>query len=175
VERLRIRSWSTPETALCLVVDRSGSMGGKPLAAAAIAAAAVALRNPNNYSVIAFGKDVVAIKGQATDKPSERVVTDLLSLRGHGTTDLAGALRAAGAQLGRTNASRKIAILLSDCRPTVDGDVAAAAAALGELVIIAPEQDSDEAFRFAGERGARIATVAGPSLVVEALAAVLER
>jgi hypothetical protein len=41
-ERLRIRSWSTPDTALCLVVDRSGSMGGKPLATAAIAAGAIA-------------------------------------------------------------------------------------------------------------------------------------
>ena len=44
-DRLRIRSWSTPDTALCLVVDRSGSMGGRPLATAAIAAAAVALRS----------------------------------------------------------------------------------------------------------------------------------
>jgi Mg-chelatase subunit ChlD len=174
-ERLRVRSWSTPDTALCLVVDRSGSMGGKPLASAAIAAAAIALRSPNSYSVIAFGKDVVAVKGQSTDKPCERVVTDVLSLRGHGTTDLAGALLAAGVQLGRSNASRKITILLSDCRATVEGDAAAAAAALPELVIVAPEQDSDEAVRFANETGARIATVAGPSRVVEALALVLER
>jgi Mg-chelatase subunit ChlD len=175
VERLRVRSWSTPGTALCLVVDRSGSMGGKPLATAAIAAAAIAMRSPNSYSVIAFGKDVVAIKGQATDKPSEQVVTDVLSLRGHGTTDLAGALRAAGAQLSRSNASRRVAILLSDCRPTVDGDVSGAAAALAELVVVAPEQDCDEAVRFANDCGARIATVAGPSRIVEALAAVLER
>ena len=89
-ERLRIRSWSTPDTALCLLVDRSGSMGGKPLATAAIAAAAVALRSPASYSVLAFGKDVVAVKSQGSDKSSERVVTDVLSLRGHGTTDLAG-------------------------------------------------------------------------------------
>ncbi len=174
-ERLRIRSWSTPDTALCLVVDRSGSMGGKPLATAAIAAAAVALRSPNSYSVIAFGKDVVAIKGQSTDKPSERVVTDVLSLRGHGTTDLTAALRAAGMQLSRSNASRKIAILLSDCRQTVEGDVRAAAAALHELVIVAPAQDCEEAVKLASECGARIATVAGPSRIVEAIASVLER
>ena len=48
---------------------------------------------PTSYSVIAFGKDVVAVKSQDDDKPGERVVTDVLSLRGHGTTDLAGALR----------------------------------------------------------------------------------
>lgn len=173
-EQLRIRSWSTPDTALCLLVDRSGSMGGKPLATAAIAAAAIALRNPRSYSVIAFGKDVVAVKGQRTDKSSERVVTDVLSLRGHGTTDLAGALRAAGEQLSRSTAGRKIAILLSDCRANVEGDVHAAAAALDELVIVAPEQDCDEAVRFARECSARIATVAGPSRIVEALTSVLD-
>jgi Mg-chelatase subunit ChlD len=175
VERLRIRSWSTPETALCLVIDRSGSMGGKPLATAAIAAAAVALRSPDGYSVVAFGKDVVAVKSQGADKPNEQVVTDVLSLRGHGTTDLAGALRAAGHQLSRSSAARKIVVLLSDCRATVEGDVRAAAAALPELAVIAPEQDSDEARRFANDCGARMATVSGPSRIVEALATVLER
>jgi Mg-chelatase subunit ChlD len=173
-ERLRIRSWSTPDTALCLVVDRSGSMGGKPLATAAVAAATVALRNPSSYSVIAFGKDVVAVKGQRTDKSNERVVTDMLSLRGHGTTDLAGALRAAGEQLARSSAARRIVILLSDCRATVEGDSHAAAAALSELVIVAPDQDCEEAVRFAGQCGARMATVAGPSRVVEALTVVLD-
>ena len=175
VERLRIRAWATPDTALCLVVDRSGSMGGKPLATAAIAAAAVAMRTPRSYSVLAFGNDVIAVKSHDSDKPGERVVTDLLSLRGHGTTDLAGALRAAGEQLSRSRAARKITILLSDCRATVDGDAPAAAAALSELVIVAPDQDCDEAVSFASRCGARIAMVSGPSQIVEALATVLER
>jgi Mg-chelatase subunit ChlD len=174
-ERLRLRSWSTPDTALCLLVDRSGSMGGKPLATAAVAAAAVAMRSPDGYSVLAFGKDVVAVKSHDADKSAERVVTDLLSLRGHGTTDLAGALRAALVQLGRSKAARKIAIVLSDCRPTVEGDVHAAAALLPEVVIVAPAHDSDAAVRFASECGARIATVEGPTDVVGALATVLER
>jgi Mg-chelatase subunit ChlD len=174
-QRLRIRSWSTPDTALCLLVDRSGSMGGKPVATAAVAAAAVAARDPRSYSVLAFGKDVVAVKSQDGDKASAQVITDLLSLRGHGTTDLAGALRAASQQLSRATAARKIAILLSDCRPTVDGDVIGAAAGIPELVVVAPEQDCAEAVSFAQQCGARMATVAGPSQVVEALASVLER
>lgn len=173
-ERLRIRAWSTPATALCLLVDRSGSMGGKPLATAAVAAAAVAMRNPGDYSVLAFGKDVVAVKSQSIDKPGERVVDDVLSLRGHGTTDLAGALRAADEQLTRSSAARKIVILLSDCRSTVEGDVLAAARALPEVVVVAPEHDCEEAVRFAHECGARIATVAGPSHAVEVLVTVLE-
>jgi Mg-chelatase subunit ChlD len=174
-DRLRTRSWSTPDTALCLLVDRSGSMGGRPLATAAIAAAVVAMRQPRSYSVLAFGKDVVVVKSQDADKPSEQVVTDVLSLRGHGTTDLAGALRAAGEQLNRSQAARKIAILLSDCRSTVDGDVGSAAAALPEMVIVAPEHDCDEAIRLANQTGARIATVVGPSRAVEALTTVLDR
>jgi Mg-chelatase subunit ChlD len=174
-ERLRVRSWSTPGTALCLLVDRSGSMGGRPLATAAITAAAVAMRTNGSYSVLAFGKDVVAVKSQDADKQTDVVVGDVLTLRGHGTTDLAGALRAAGAQLGRVRSGRKIVILLSDCRATVSGDVTSAAAALPELVIVAPEHDCEEAMRLAADCGAQIATVTGPSAAVEALATVLDR
>jgi uncharacterized protein with von Willebrand factor type A (vWA) domain len=88
-----------PGTALCLLVDRSGSMGGKPLATAALAAAAVAWRAPVDYSVLAFGKDVVVAKRPGRAKSGEQVVNDVLSLRGFGTTDLAGALQVAGEQL----------------------------------------------------------------------------
>jgi Mg-chelatase subunit ChlD len=173
-QRLRVRGWVRPGTALCLLVDRSGSMGGKPLATAAIAAAAVASRAPDDYSVLAFGKDVVVAKSQDSPKPGGLVVNDLLSLRGYGTTDLAGALRVAGEQLARSRAGRKITVVLSDCRATVEGDPVAAAAALDELVVIAPEGDSDEAQGFATRSGARFTTVAGPSSVAEALMRALD-
>jgi Mg-chelatase subunit ChlD len=175
VERLRVRSWVKPGTALCLLVDRSGSMGGKPLATAAVAAAAVANRAPADYSVLAFGKNVVVAKGQTTPKPSDLVVTDVLSLRGYGTTDLAGALRIAAQQLARSTAGRKVTVVLSDCRSTVDGDPVAAAAALDEVVVIAPESDDEEARAFASQVGARLTTVAGPSEVADALGRVLDR
>ena len=175
VDRLRVRGWVKPATAMCLLVDRSGSMGGKPLATAALAAAAVASRTPQDYSVLAFGKNVVVAKGQLTPKPSDLVVNDVLSLRGFGTTDLAGALRVAGEQLARSRAGRKVTVLLSDCRSTVDGDPVAAAAGLSELVIVAPEADSDEAFAFAALVGARCITVSGPSQVAEALTQALDR
>jgi uncharacterized protein with von Willebrand factor type A (vWA) domain len=164
-----------PQTALCLLVDRSGSMGGKPLATAAVAAAAVATRSPQDYSVLAFGKNVVVAKGQTTPKPSDLVVTDLLALRGYGTTDLAGALHVAAQQLLRSRAGRKVTVVLSDCRSTVDGDPVAAAALLDELVIIAPESDDEEAQVFAAQVGARITTVSGPSQVAEALGRALDR
>jgi Mg-chelatase subunit ChlD len=174
-ERLRVRGWVKPQTALCLLVDRSGSMGGKPLATAAVAAAAVATRSPQDYSVLAFGKNVVVAKGQTTPKPSDLVVTDLLALRGYGTTDLAGALQVAAQQLSRSRAGRKVTVVLSDCRSTVDGDPVAAAGMLDELVIIAPESDDEEAQAFAARVGARITTVSGPSQVAEALGRALDR
>ena len=61
---LRVRAWSKPGTAICLLVDRSGSMGGEPLATAAVAASAVSWRAPEDYSVLSFGKDVIVAKSQ---------------------------------------------------------------------------------------------------------------
>ncbi len=173
-ERLRVRGWTKPGTALCVMVDRSGSMGGQPLATSAVTAAAVACRAPSDYSVLAFGKDIVVAKSQDVDKSTEQVVTDVLTLRGFGTTDLAGALQVANQQLSRSRAGRRIAVLLSDCRATVEGDVEAAARSLDEIVIIAPEDDADEAQLLAARIGARIALVSGPSKIPEALARVLE-
>jgi Mg-chelatase subunit ChlD len=171
---LRIRGWAKPGTALCLMVDRSGSMGGKPLATSAVAAAAVAWRAPADYSVLAFAKDIVVAKSQDVHKDSERVVNDVLTLRGFGTTDVAGALQVAHLQLMRSKAGRRIAVLLSDCRATVEGDVLVAAAALEELLIIAPTGDSDEAEKLAAAVGAKLRTVAGPGEVAAALSSLLD-
>ena len=66
-------------------------------------------------------------------------------------------------------------VLLSDCRSTVDGDPVAAAGALTELVVVAPESDSDEARAFAHQVGARCITISGPSQVASALTQALDR
>lgn len=173
-ERLRVRGWITPSTAIALLVDRSGSMGGKPLATSAVAAAAVASRAPADFSVLSFGKEVIVPKSQDRDRPMEEVIDAVLALRGFGTTDVAAALTAAADQLSRSPAGRRIAVLLSDCRATEPGDVAAAARLLDELVIVAPEGDSEEAEALAAEVGARVTVVAGPSGIPDAFAAVLD-
>lgn len=170
---LRVRDWQRPDTALCLLVDRSGSMGGGPLATSAVACAAIAARAPADYSVVAFGADAVIAKSQDSPKAAEQVATDVLALRGFGTTDLALALRTAGEQLARSRAARQITILLSDCRATVPGDAVGAARALAELVIVAPDGEHDEAEAFATEVGARFTTVTGPTSLSEALGRVL--
>ncbi len=101
------------------------------------------------------------------------IVDGVLALKGHGTTDLAGALAIAGQQLARSNAGRKIVVLLSDCRATEPGDVVVAAAALEELAIVAPEGDDEEAVKLAAQVGATLTTVTGPSTAADALTRVL--
>jgi Mg-chelatase subunit ChlD len=173
-DELRVRGWLRPGTAISLVVDRSGSMGGKPLANSAMAAASIAAREPADYSVLVFGKDVIAAKSQDVNKSGDDVVNTVLALRGFGTTDLAGALNASREQLLRSRASRKITVLLSDCRATVDGDAHAAALSLDELVVIAPLEDDAEARAFADVVGARFTTVSGPSDIPDAMRRVLD-
>ena len=173
-DELRVRRWTKPTTALCLVVDRSGSMGGEPLATAALAAASVASREPDDYSVVMFSNESVVVKSQDAHRTSAEVVDRVLALRGFGTTDLAGALRAARAQLARSNATHKVVVLLSDCRATDREEAAATAAGFDDLLVIAPATDADEARRFAESVGARFATVSGPSDVPGAFAALLD-
>jgi Mg-chelatase subunit ChlD len=165
LDELRALDWHRPSTAWCLLVDRSGSMGGERVATAALAAASVALRNPADHSVLAFSGSVVVVKGQHQDKAPDRVAEGLFVLRGHGTTDLALALESAAEQLGRSQASRKLCVLLSDCRATDEDAALAAARSVDELFVIAPADDDEAARRFAGRVGARFATLDGPASV----------
>lgn len=173
-DQLRVREWSKPTTALCLVVDRSGSMGGEPLATAALAAASVASREPDDYSVVMFSNESVVVKSQDAYRTPADVVDRVLSLRGFGTTDLAGALRAAQVQLERSTASHKVVVLLSDCRAMDKEGAATAAANFDDLLVVAPSADADDARSFAETVGARFATVSGPSDVPEAFARLLD-
>jgi hypothetical protein len=84
------------------------------------------------------------------------------------------ALRTASAQLARSSAPRKVCVLLSDCRANVPGDVEAAARALDELWILAPDGEHEEAAALADAVGARFATLRGPSEVPEAFARLLD-
>jgi Mg-chelatase subunit ChlD len=173
VDGLRQRNWSRPATAICLLVDRSGSTTGQPLATNAVAAAAVAWRNPDDFSVVSFARQAIVVKAQGVHRPVVDIVEAVLALRGFGTTDLAAAIDAARRQLERSHAARKITVLLSDCRATEPGDAAGTAGALDELVVIAPAADADEARAFSGRTGARLATVGGPSDVPGAIAELL--
>ncbi len=166
-------TWERPDTAVCLLVDRSGSMHGARLAAAALAAATVALRAPLDCSVVAFAEQSIVLSSQGAARDPDAIVADLLRLRGFGVTDLGLALRAARDQLARSVAGRRLTVLLSDCRTTAGGDPTPDAMALDELAIIAPAGDDDDAIALAEAVGARWSTVAGPGDIVDALRSAL--
>jgi len=170
---LRGVAWARRSTAICLLVDRSGSMGGSRVLAAALAAAAVAQRTDDDYSVIAFADDAVVVKGQAEERRAEAVVDDLLALVGYGMTDVALALRTARAELARSTAGRRVAVLLSDCRSTNGDDPLAEAAGLDEVHVLAPAGETDEAERLARAGGGRCVELAGPLDVPAALSALM--
>ena len=174
LDELRGTEWGRPSVALCLLVDRSGSVGGQRLAAAALAASAVALRAPHDHSVVAFSDTAVVLKAQDERRPVEQVVDALLALRGHGTTDLALALDVAGRQLARSRAARSTTVLLTDGRPTAGADPLPAARRLDALVVLAPADDSEQARELATAAGARFATLRGPSDVPRALGLLAE-
>ena len=154
--------WARPRTAFAVVVDRSGSMTGARLAAAATVAAACALRAPREHAVLSFAATAEVIRPLVSDVPPAAVAERLLRLRGHGVTRLADALKAARGQLADARARRRVVILLSDCRSTDDDDTVETARALAELIILAPADDHEEAAQLAGQAGARWAPLADP-------------
>jgi magnesium chelatase subunit D len=137
-DRLVCRQFAAAPRALCLLVDRSGSMSGHAVALAAVAAAAVvsAASDRMRCGVIAFATDTMILRDPRDDTPPERVVEDLLSLRGHGRTDLESALRAAATQLDHLTPGGRAAILLSDCLHTKGADPRGPAAALDCLHVL---------------------------------------
>jgi len=154
--------WARAQTAFAVVVDKSGSMTGARLAAAATVAAACALRAPKEHAVLSFAASVDVIRPLDSDMAPAVVSERLLRLRGHGVTRLADALQAARDQLAHARARRRIVILLSDCRTTDDDDTLAIARSLDELIILAPADDHEQAAQLADLAGARWAALANP-------------
>ena len=166
--------WARPRTAFAVVVDRSGSMSGARLAAAATVAAACALRAPQEHAVLSFAATVEVVKPLASDTAPAVVAERLLGLRGHGVTRLAGALKAAREQLATARARRRVVILLSDCRSTDEDDTIETACSLPELIILAPADDHEQAAQLAGLSGARWASIVHPLDAAAALDQLLE-
>jgi magnesium chelatase subunit D len=139
------RTWGATPRAVCLLVDRSGSMTGRSVALAAVAAAAVveAASDRLRTGVIAFAAEPLVLRDLGSEVPSDRVIDDLLSLRGHGTTDLAWALQAATAQLELVPPGGRAAILMSDCMHTRGADPLGPAGAFDALHVLLTRDDPD--------------------------------
>jgi magnesium chelatase subunit D len=137
------RSWTAHRRAVCLAVDMSGSMQGLAVALAAVAAAGVVLADEAaggklETSVLAFGQDVRVLQPRGLRRPPQELVAELVGLRGHGTTDLAAALRAASVQLAGAVAEEKMVLLLSDCLHTSGDEPATALAGIDRLHVLVP-------------------------------------
>jgi magnesium chelatase subunit D len=141
------RSWQAHRRTLCLIIDRSGSMSGLAVAVAAVAAASVVLAASEGGwgggrgltpAIVAFSSEVTVLQAQGTRRDPAELVGDLVALRGHGTTDLAAALRAAAAALAGGPADERVAVLLSDCLPTAGSDPALALAGIDRLHVLCP-------------------------------------
>src|SRR6266700_1814798 len=141
------RSWRAHRRTLCLLIDHSGSMSGLAVAIAAVAAASVVLAASEGGwgggrgltpAIVSFSGAVTVLQAQGTRRDPGELVGDLVSLRGHGMTDLAAALRAAAAQMAGAVADDRTAVLLSDCMPTAGGDPALALAGISRLHVLCP-------------------------------------
>ncbi|MEJ3654578.1 AAA family ATPase [Actinomycetes bacterium KLBMP 9759] len=137
------RSWSAHRRAVCLVVDISGSMQGLAVALAAVAAAGVVIANEDGPprlepSVLAFAAGVRVLQAQGVRRPPEELLSELVALRGHGTTDLAAGLRESAKQLAGAVADERLVVLLSDCLHTAGDDPAAALAGIDRLHVLVP-------------------------------------
>ena len=137
------RTWTAHRRAVCLVVDISGSMQGLAVALAAVAAAGVVVANEHGApalqpSVLAFGAGVKVLQAQGVRRPPEELLSELVALRGHGTTDLAAGLREASNQLARAVADERLVVLLSDCLHTAGDDPATALAGIDRLQVLVP-------------------------------------
>lgn len=137
------RTWTAHRRAVCLVVDISGSMQGLAVALAAVTAAGVIVANEAGRekvqpSVLTFGASVRVLQPQGVRRPPEALLSELVALRGHGTTDLAAGLRAASAQLGSAVTDERLVVLLSDCLHTAGDDPVDALAGIDRLHVLVP-------------------------------------
>ena len=159
-DMLVTRSWRARQRALCLLIDTSGSMTGLAVAIAAVAAASVVLAADRRLdpAVIAFGGGATVLQGLDARRDPEDLVGELVGLRGHGMTDLAGALRAAARQLAGAAADERVTVLLSDCLRTAGGDPAAALTGIDRLHVLCPlpTPESERAAAALARRGGGI-------------------
>jgi hypothetical protein len=149
-------------------------MQGHAVALAAVAAAGVVLAAGEGTvpAVVAFGSGVRVLQAHGVRRPPEDLLSDLVALRGHGTTDLAAGLRAAAAQLAGAAADERLVVLLSDCLHTAGDDPAAALGGIDRLQVLVPLGGADAeaaASALAARRGGRSQTVrrleeVGPAL-----------
>jgi MoxR-like ATPase/Mg-chelatase subunit ChlD len=173
-EDLVTRTWTGHRRAVCLLVDTSGSMNGLAVAIAAVAAAGVVLAADDKLeaSVLTFADRVEVLQRQGQRRAPDDLIGQLVSLRGHGVTDLAAALRSARRELLAAVADERIVLLLSDCLHTSGDAPESALVGIDRLHVLypLPTLEAEEAARTLAARGGgtalpvRTLTDIGPAL-----------
>ncbi|MEW6476464.1 MAG: VWA domain-containing protein [Actinomycetota bacterium] len=109
-ERVRTRR------AVALLVDVSGSMKGEKIRtmAATVGALAADLET-EDLALVAFWRDAALLKPLHTGRPGTALLDDLLRIPARGLTNVHFALTVGLAELARSGARQRIALLLSDC------------------------------------------------------------
>jgi magnesium chelatase subunit D len=172
------RNWTASRRAVALAVDVSGSMQGQAVALAAVAAAGVVLAAGDGLvpAVVAFGSGVRVLQAHGVRRPPEELLSELVALRGHGTTDLAAGLREAAGQLAGAVADERLVVLLSDCIHTAGDDPTTALGGIDRLQVLVPLGGADAeaaAAALAARRGGQAQTVRRLAEVGPALTRVL--
>jgi Mg-chelatase subunit ChlD len=110
--------------AFVLMLDCSGSMKGRKMAMAALAAASLALNieRSDEYGVVLFTEDTERAKGIRHSTPFRHVVRHILGIVPDGCTDVALGLQDGLRELRRSQAQDKTGILLSDGWKNMGGD-----------------------------------------------------
>ena len=123
--------------ALCLVIDRSGSMGGPKIELAKSAASAtVELLSSKDYmSVVAFDSSPTRVVPMQRVTSPQSIVNQISGLSAGGGTDIAVGMQAGRAELAEVSAKVKHMIVLSDGQSSA-GYVQVAAALLQEGVTV---------------------------------------
>lgn len=134
-ERLRSR-----RTAV-LIVDVSGSMRGEKtrIAAATVAALSAELGHPgtgDQFALVAFWSDAALLKPLETRVPSATLLDQLLRIPARGLTNVHFGLTVAHAELARSAARRRTAILLTDAVHNAGPDPRTIARRFGELNVL---------------------------------------
>ncbi|MCE3551635.1 VWA domain-containing protein [Pseudonocardia sp. RS11V-5] len=134
-----VRERMSSRRAAVLIVDVSGSMRGEKvrIAAATVAALSADLSGASDQlALVAFWSDAAVLKPLTTPATPSKLLDQLLRIAARGLTNVGFGLSVAHAELARSAARRRTAILLTDAVHNAGPDPRDLARRFGELHVL---------------------------------------